>query len=156
VTAIVRRASTADAELLSALNADVQAMHAAALPSSFKSGAEAFPPETAAALLRKPGCVTFIAEIDRVPTGFAHAEAVHRAETPWRYGFDMLFVHQIGVLAAYRRKGAGAALVGALRLEADSRGIALLALDVWTFNEDARAFFLRQGFMPYTERMWHR
>jgi hypothetical protein len=29
---VVRRATTADAELVSALNADVQALHAAALP----------------------------------------------------------------------------------------------------------------------------
>lgn len=154
--AVVRRASTADAELLSALNADVQAVHAAALPSSFKPRADAFPPATAAALLRRPNCVTFIAEVDRVPVGFAHAEAVHHPETPWRYACDMLFIHQIGVLEAYRRRGAGAALVGALRLEADSRGIELLALEVWTFNKEARAFFLRQGFMPYTETMWHR
>jgi ribosomal protein S18 acetylase RimI-like enzyme len=154
---IVRRASTPDADLLSTLHADVQAMHAAALPSWFKPpGPDTFPPSAAAALLGRVDRVVFIAEIDRIAAGYAYAEVSHQSETPWRYAHDMFYVHQIGVLAAHRRRGAGAALVGALRLEADSRGIELLALDVWTFNEDAQAFFRRQGFMPYTERMWHR
>ena len=46
--ATVRRATVADAALLSALNAEVQAIHAAALPGWFKPpGVEAFPPAAA-------------------------------------------------------------------------------------------------------------
>lgn len=154
---IVRRASAADADLLSTLHGEIQAIHAAALPSWFKPpGPDTFPASAAAALLGKLDRVVFISEVDRVPAGYAYAEVIHQSETPWRYAHDIFYVHQIGVLAAHRRKGAGAALVGALRLEADSRGIEVLAIDVWTFNEDGHAFFKRQGFMPYTERMWHR
>jgi hypothetical protein len=29
-------------------------------------------------------------------------------------------------------------------------------LDVWTFNEDARAFFRSNGFNPYNERLCNR
>ena len=157
MSVVVRRASTVDAELLSSLNAEVQAIHAAAVPSWFKPpGPDTFPPSAAAALIGKTTSLVFIAEIDRAPVGYAYAEVVHHAENPWRYAHDMLYLHQIGIRAGHRRKGAGAALLAAIRLDADSRGIALIALDVWTFNDEARAFFACQGFMPYTERMWLR
>jgi GNAT superfamily N-acetyltransferase len=42
--------------------------------------------------------------------------------------------------------------VEAVREAATERGIALVGLDVWSFNEGAHAFFRRQGF----ERMWSR
>jgi ribosomal protein S18 acetylase RimI-like enzyme len=44
----------------------------------------------------------------------------------------------------------------AVRSAASERGIALVALDVWAFNEEARAFFRRHGFTPYNERLWNR
>jgi GNAT superfamily N-acetyltransferase len=157
MSVVVRRASTVDAELLSAMHAEIQAMHAAAVPSWFKPpGPDTFPPSAAAALIGKTTSLVFIAEIDRTPVGYAYAEVVHQAENPWRYAHDMLYLHQIGIRAGHRRKGAGAALLAAIRLDTESRGIELIALDVWTFNDEARAFFACQGFMPYTERMWLR
>jgi hypothetical protein len=64
MTIIVRRATVADAELFSALNADVQAIHAAALPWSFKPpGPESFPPAEASILLSKSDHFVFIAEV---------------------------------------------------------------------------------------------
>ena len=47
------------------------------------------------------------------------------------------------------RQGVGAALIAAVRAQAASRNVALLGLDVWSFNADAKAFFQRQGFAPY-------
>jgi GNAT superfamily N-acetyltransferase len=59
------------------------------------------------------------------------------------------------VRPAHRRRGVGAALIAAVRAEAASRNVALLGLDVWSFNADARAFFQSQGFAPYNERLVH-
>ncbi len=90
-TVNVRRATVADAATISALNADVQAVHAAALPWLFKTpSAETFPP------------------------------------------------------------------LGAVRQAADDRDIRQVALDVWSFNERAEAFFRRHGFEAYNERLWLR
>jgi hypothetical protein len=64
MTIIVRRAIVADAELVSALNADVQAIHAAALPWRFKPpGPESFPPAEASVLLSKSDHLVFIGEV---------------------------------------------------------------------------------------------
>jgi GNAT superfamily N-acetyltransferase len=152
----VRPATSADAELLSSLNAEVQAMHAAALPWWFKPPEPAAYAPAMAGLVANPGNLVFVAEIDAAPAGYVYASVTRQADTPWRQACEMIYVHQIGVRAAHRRRGVGAALIAAVRAEAASRNVALLALDVWSFNAEARAFFQRQGFAPYNERLWSR
>jgi GNAT superfamily N-acetyltransferase len=154
---VVRRATTADAELVSRLNADVQALHAAALPWRFKPpGPDTFPPAAAEALLAKPGHVVFIAELSGEPAGYAYAEIVHRAETPFHYAHAMVHLHHISVRPEFRKQGVGNALLEAVRSVGKDQGITLMMAEVWAFNEDARAFFRRNGFSAYTERLWDR
>jgi ribosomal protein S18 acetylase RimI-like enzyme len=154
---IVRRADAADAETVSRLNADVQAVHAEALPWRFKPpGPDTFPPSAAAALLANAGNLVFIAEIDGVAAGYAYAEIVRREETAFHHAHQMVYLHHISVRPEMRRHGVGAALIGAVRRAAGEAGIDTVALDVWTFNEAARAFFRRHGFVAYNERLWSR
>jgi ribosomal protein S18 acetylase RimI-like enzyme len=155
MSAVIRRATNADAELISALNAEVQALHAKALPHWFKPpDAASFPPSTAAALIANPNNFVLVAEVESAPVGYAYAEIVRHPETPWRYAQELVYLHQIGVRAAFRRQGVGQALLAELRAAAGEAGIAHVALDVWAFNQDARAFFRRCGFAPYNERFW--
>jgi hypothetical protein len=85
----VRRASEADAEVLSLLNADVQSLHATALPEHFKPlGPDTFPATVARTLLVNPSNLVFIAEVDSEPAGYAYAEVVHLPESPLRHAWD--------------------------------------------------------------------
>jgi ribosomal protein S18 acetylase RimI-like enzyme len=153
----IRQATTADAEAISSLNADVQAIHFSALPWRFKPpGPDTFPPIAAAALLAKPNNLVFIAEVHGLPVGYAYAEVVHRPETSFHYAYDMVHLHHISVQPPHRKRGVGRALMDAVHSAASQREISLLTLDVWTFNEEARLFFRRQGFTPYNERLWNR
>jgi GNAT superfamily N-acetyltransferase len=153
----VRLATLSDAALLSSLNADVQRLHAQAAPWLFKPpGPDTFTPAVASALLARPGNLVFIASIGPEPAGYAHAEVLHRAETPFQYAYDEVHLHAISVQPAWRRRGVGKALIEAVRQGAESRGVALLTLGAWSFNAAARAFFREQGFAPYMERMWNR
>jgi ribosomal protein S18 acetylase RimI-like enzyme len=153
----VRLAGEADAALLSSLNADVQALHAEALPWLFKPpGPETFTPADAAALLARPDNLIFVAEVGSEAAGYAYAEVVRRAETPLRHAYEEVHLHHISVRPAWRRQGVGEALVDAVREAASQRGIALLTLSVWSFNDAARTFFREQGFAPCMERMWSR
>ena len=155
--AAVRKATTADAGALSSLNADVQTIHWSALPTRFKlPGPDTFPPAAAAALLAQPDNLVFIAEVDSLPVGYAYAEVIHRPETAFNYADDLVYLHHISVRPAYRKRGLGGALMDAVRSAASDRGITVLALDVWTFNEEARSFFRRHGFTSYNERLWNR
>ncbi len=68
-TVNVRRATVADAATISALNADVQAVHAAALPWLFKTpSAETFPPATAAAMLARHDVLVYLAYLGDAPS----------------------------------------------------------------------------------------
>ena len=157
MTIAIRRATAADAELVSSLNTDVQALHAAALPWRFKPpGPNTFPPAEAEGLFEKPGHYVFIAEIDGAPVGYAHAEVVRRPETAFHYAHAMIHLHAISVRPERRRNCVGGALMAAVRSAGKDEGVALLTAEVWMFNEDARAFFRRHGLTPYTERLWDR
>jgi diamine N-acetyltransferase len=157
MTIEVRRATADDAELVSALNADVQALHAAAVPGRFKPPEpDTFPAREVIALLEIPENLVFLAHADRKPAGYAYAEVIRRPETSLTYVYEAVHIHHISVRSDVRRKGAGSALLGAVRAAGLELGIAVLTLDVWSFNEDARAFFRRNGFSPYIERLWCR
>jgi ribosomal protein S18 acetylase RimI-like enzyme len=153
---VIRRAGAADAVTVSALNVDVQAVHAQALSSRFKPpGADTFPPSEVARLFESAANLVFIAEVDGEASGYAYAEIIRRAETSLVYAHELVYLHHLSVRPAFRRRGIGNALVGAVRAAADQAGIATIALDVWTFNEPAGAFFRRHGFVPYNERLWN-
>jgi ribosomal protein S18 acetylase RimI-like enzyme len=68
----------------------------------------------------------------------------------------MVYLHHISVKPGHRRNGVGSALMGAVRDAATKAGIAPIVLDVWNFNEEARAFFRRRGFAAYSEKLWSR
>lgn len=153
----VRRASTVDAEVLSSLNVDVQTIHWSALPTRFKPPSpDTFPPSAAAELLAEPNNLVFIAEVDSLPVGYAYAEVIHRPETPMTYADDLVYLRHLSVRPSYRKQGLGLSLIDAVRSAASERGITIIALDVWMFNEDARSFFRRHGFTSYNERLWNR
>src|SRR5215813_9785552 len=157
MTIVIRRAVPADADVISALNADVQAVHAAALPWRFKPpGSETFPPAKAAALLANSNHLGLIADLDGQAAGYAYAEVIRRPETSSQYAYDMIYVHHISVRPEFRRRSVGGALLSAVRAAGRELGIELVALDVWSFNEAAQAFFRRHGFAPYNERLWSR
>jgi ribosomal protein S18 acetylase RimI-like enzyme len=152
----IRPATVSDADILSLLNRDVQAVHAAALPSWFKPPSQqSFPPAEAAALLANFENLLLLAHVDQQPAGYAYAE-VRRPETSLTYAFEMLYLHHISVGPGFRRRGVGTALLTAIRAMGRDLGITLLALDVWSFNEAARRFFRQHGFEPYNERLWSR
>lgn len=154
---LIRKAVEQDAAALGALNADVQVIHATAMPWLFKApGPQTFPPAAVKDVLAQPDNLVFIAEVDGTAAGYAYAQVVERPETPFMYAHDMIYLHHISVKPACRRHGVGSALIAAVRAAAAEIGIALIALDVWTFNEEARAFFRRHGFAAYNERLWSR
>ena len=151
----IRLATLQDAESIAALNAEVQHVHADALPHLFKPPSEeTFPAALVHQLLADPHTSIFIASVNGAPVGYIYAQILRRAETSLRYAWDRLYIHHIAVYPAYQRHGVGQALIQAVVRVAQAHGIATMALDVWTFNTQARAFFAAQGFTVYQETMW--
>jgi ribosomal protein S18 acetylase RimI-like enzyme len=157
VRCAIGRATAADADAIATLNADVQGIHAAALPWRFKQpGPDTFTPADAAALLGRSDHVAFLAHADGTPAGYVIAEIVRRGETARHHAHSVMYVHQISVRPAARRRGIGRALLDAVKQHGESLGIITLALDAWSFNEGALAFFQRYGLVPYNVRLWNR
>jgi ribosomal protein S18 acetylase RimI-like enzyme len=151
----IRLATDQDAEIVSALNEEVQRVHADALPHLFKQPSqETFPATLVRQLLADPTTYMFIAYSNGTPVGYIYTQIIRRAETSLRYAYDRLFIHHISVDQAYQRQGVGQALLQTAVGLAREHGIARIGLDVWSFNTPARAFFVSQGFSVYHEDMW--
>lgn len=148
----VRRATTKDAALIATLIADVQELHAAALPRYFKPVDKVCYAEDAAEVLAKPERLVFIACVGDEPAGFVHAEMIYQPETSLICEQHTLYIHVISVRPNYRRCGVGSALMAAVRGAGQSLRIEGLVLDVWIFNEAARQFFRRHGLVASCER----
>ena len=153
----IRPATLEDAGTISALNADVQQLHADAHPWRFKpSGPDTFTGKDAADLLSKPGYFGFLALDEGAPAGYLVAEVVRRPESPQHFAHDMIYIHHISVRAAARRKSVGTLLLNAAKAHGQSLGISLVALDTWWFNKGALRFFQENGLVPYNVRLWNK
>jgi ribosomal protein S18 acetylase RimI-like enzyme len=151
----IRRAKLDDAASLSALNADVQRVHASALPRIFKQ------PESDAFALQfmqehLPDALNyfFIASLDGEDVGYIFARIVDRPEDPFMYAWRYIYIDQITVKPDFRGRGVGRQLMEAVRSLAEQEGIDTIALDTWSFNTAAQAFFKKQGFELFNLRMW--
>lgn len=151
----VRLATPDDANAISALNDDVQRLHVDALPHLFKPpSADGFPPSMVLELLADPNHYFLLGRVDGEAAGYIYVEHRIQPETPSRYAMDSVYIHHISVSPPYQARGLESALMMAVKELAEARGIRTIALDVWSFNANARSFFERHGFVDYNERMW--
>ena len=148
----LKLATIEDAEILSALNAEVQEIHADALPHLFKRGK--MPVSLAKDILVKPENYVFIGYMDNAPVGYVYAAIQRREENPYTFALDQVYINQISVNRDHRGKGYGKILIDAVLSLAKEKGISLVALDVWAFNKNAKAFFSKRGFKICQEKMW--
>jgi ribosomal protein S18 acetylase RimI-like enzyme len=153
----IRATTPEDAGTISALNTDVQQIHADAHPWRFKQpGPHTFTEKDAKDLLSKPDCFGFLAFDDGTPIGYVVAEVVRLPETPRRFAHELIYIHEISVRPGERRNGVGKSLLGAARAHGLSLGVPLVALDTWSFNEGALHFFQKNGFVPFNVRLWNK
>jgi len=151
----IRAATPDDAVAVSRVVQDTQAMHAAAHPDVFKPAtADCFPPEAIRSLMESPDHLFFVAAEGTDVVGYTYAEIQRRPDSGFKFAAVQIYVHQMGVRDAHRGRGIGSRLLDAAQGAARARGITRLALDVWTFNERARQFYVDHGFQPYQERLW--
>jgi ribosomal protein S18 acetylase RimI-like enzyme len=151
----IRKATSKDAASLSALSVDVQKIHADAQPHIFKQPADdTFAVAYMLEQLADPASHFFIATLNGEDIGYILARIVTRPENPFVYGWQYLYIDQISVKPAYQRTGCGRRLLAEVLVLAAENDIDTIALDVWSFNQQAQSFFKKQGFTPFNERLW--
>ena len=149
-----RAATPDDADSISAIACEVQAAHAAALPDIFKpAGLETFPAATIATSIGQPGQLWWVATTDGAVVGYAYAVIQRLPETPWRRATEFLMLDQMGVRSDRRGAGIGSGLLRAVIDKAEHLGLGATRLQVWAFNDRARAFYRRHGFVEEQARL---
>ena len=151
----IRLATPEDAETISTLNMDVQRIHAEAFPHLFKPPSpEAFPAWMIRDWLAYPENYIYLGCLDGQAIGYIYVEVRHQPETSSKYAMDSVYVHQMSLRPEYQSQGYGQKLMEAVKDLAREKGIGTIALDVWSFNTQAKTFYQKQGFVNYNERMW--
>jgi ribosomal protein S18 acetylase RimI-like enzyme len=151
----IRTATDADAEAVSLLHRDIQALHARGLPHLFRPPTpESFAPERVRSLLQHASVRILIGVLGAEPIGYVFAEIVRQGGSVLRLPLDYVYVNHLAVAPAQRRRGYGSRLLRAVTDVARAEGVAGVALDVWAFNSAAQAFYAAQGFAPLQDRLW--
>lgn len=149
----VRFAEAADLPAVNRLRKQVNDLHVAGRPQTFKPG---FPPELRDYLyevFRDPDKNVAVAEREGEICGFAILHEIRRPENPYMHERHYLDIDEFCVDEAARRQGVGRAMIAFIRGVAEERGFDRLELNMWEFNRDALAFYEAAGFETYRRYM---
>jgi len=149
----VRNAKAADLEALLALNAFVQQQHTDALPQLFKATTK--PQQIRDEFkdfISDPNSLVLLAE-ETEPAGYLFAQFQNHPANWARFELKLLCIQHLVVAPKFRRQGVATKLLSAALDAARSRGIERIELDVWSFNSEAKNFYLKNGFKVFNERM---
>jgi diamine N-acetyltransferase len=155
---LIRQATSSDATILTALNLAVHNIHAQAVPNYFKSTTSTDAAIQAAFInhLADENTRIFIAEADGEAVGYILTILRQLEENAYVYAHTRLIVDQMSVNPAYRSKGVGHLLMQKAIELGRELNVDFLGLTVWAFNEEAIAFYKREGFENVTQFMWQK
>lgn len=145
---VIREANSEDATLLTALHAAVHNHHARALPQLFKAtdGKDPAIIQDFVTHLADENSRLYIAEAEGEAVGYMLLQIRHIEENAYAYAHSRLHIDQMPVNESHRGKGVGHALMQKAMTLAQEWNLEYLSLGVWTFNEEAIAFYKREGF----------
>jgi len=148
----IRRVEVKDVGVLTALKAEVHALHVAARPEVFKAMDE----EAIATWLRErlaeEPTHAWMAEEEGEVLGYAMAAVRERGETTFSHARRWCEIDEVVVAEVGRRRGVARALIDRAGAHARSLGITSLELTTWAFNATAQAAFAKMGFAPMIGR----
>ena len=151
----IERADISNAKDIARLNIFVQKLHTRAYPHIFKPAASRQSVEQFfEKLLADEQNYFYLAFIKNRPVGYIWSRLEQRAENTLMYERRRLYIHHISVDESYRGQGIGTSLLDEVMSLSSSKGIETMALDTWTFNEEAYNFFKKRGFEEYNIQMW--
>jgi ribosomal protein S18 acetylase RimI-like enzyme len=154
----IRQAKQNDAAVLTDLNLAVHNIHADAVPYYFKR-TSATDPEIQASFetrLADENVIFFIAEVDEAAVGYLMTILRPVEENAYAFAHKRLLIDQMSVNPDYRSKGVGHALVQRALDLGRELNVDYVTLSVWAFNEEAIAFYQREGFETVTLSMWQK
>ncbi|MCB0046515.1 MAG: GNAT family N-acetyltransferase [Caldilineaceae bacterium] len=150
----IRPATAGDFVLLCELAAAVHALHRARLPRIFQAPeGPVWDEERYRAWLDDENVVLFLAEIDGRPAGYAYAVLRIAPALPIFTPRCYAVVEDIGVAAAAQGQGVGRSLMERVQAWATAQGATTVELNVYEFNQGARAFYAGLGYATLSRKM---
>lgn len=143
-----------DAGLLAALNRPLQELHLHQHPQVFKPFDAQGITQYFSGCLADDSYLHIGAFVQGVPAGYVQAQVLHKPANPFARGYSYIHVHQLSVEEAYRSRGIARALMDAVHAHALDRGVEMVDLTVWQFNETAQAFYESMGYQFSLLRMY--
>ena len=152
MTAVIRSAELGDLDVLTPLLGEVQDLHVANRPETFRElGADEIA-EMLRASLENPSTRLWVADVDGVARGFLAAVVRRIPQGPYSFERTWMELDSIGVHRGYRRQGMALAMVKAALVHAEGAGIREVELASWAFNQSAHEAFRKLGFVPKVVR----
>jgi ribosomal protein S18 acetylase RimI-like enzyme len=150
MTVTTRNAVDADLDTLVRLNAQVQRLHAQVYPADFKSITdEDEVRDFFASVMRRTDHTVLVAQVDDAVVGYAWFEIQDRPQTPFTWAKKRIFLHHVCVDSGHRRLGVGSTLLTQVGKQALAADIGEVAIDMWSLNDTAQAFFKSCGLKTY-------
>jgi ribosomal protein S18 acetylase RimI-like enzyme len=150
---LIREAGTSDLDALVELNLHVQRLHVEEEPERFVEPSRDAVAAWLSERLAEEGWRALVAESDGRCAGYVLFELIDRPAGIFTAAMRALYIHQIGVDPGVRRRGIGRALLEAVEREAAELGVQQVALDTWSFNASAQAFFTGCGYEIFNVRL---
>ena len=144
---LIRDPKPSDSPAIVDLVGEVQALHVASRPETFRPVPK---PEIASWLgqaLQNPAHKIWVAELDGAVCGYLLSVARKQAGNPFMIDRTWLDLDGICVQRAYRRHGIAKALVATAIAYAEAQGFRDVELSTWAFNHDAQSAFKELGFV---------
>ena len=148
-----RFAREEDLERVNELRRQVNDVHVAGRPETFKPGFCDELRDHLFTIWKDPNQRIVVAEQEGKVCGFAVLNHIIRPENPFMYVRDYLDIDEFGVDGNSRRQGAASAMIAFIRDWAKEQGFSRLELNMWTFNYGALAFYEAVGFTTYRKYM---
>ncbi len=153
VPVTARFAREEDLERVNELRRQVNDLHVAGRPDTFKPGFCDELRDHLFTIWKDPNQQIVVAEQNGQVCGFAVLNHITRPENPFMFVRDYLDIDEFAVDEHSRRQGAASAMVAFIREWAGEQGFARLELNMWEFNRGALAFYEAAGFTTYRRYM---
>ena len=153
VPVTARFAREEDLESVNELRRQVNELHVAGRPETFKPGFCDELRDHLFTIWKDPNQQIVVAEIEGKVCGFAVLNHINRPENPFMFERDFLDIDEFGVDENSRRQGAASEMIRFIRDWAKEQGFSRLELNMWEFNRGALAFYEVADFKTYRRYM---
>ena len=142
---VVRKARMKDLDGVLRLLRQIAALHEQGRPDIFRKSAAKYDADEFGRIITNPDTPVFVAEADGTLAGYVFCQLQIRENHPLMRDMRTLYIDDLCVDEACRGRHIGTALMDAAVAFAREQRCHNVDLNVWEFNEGARAFYERCG-----------